>query len=71
MLSQAEKRTIILVHGDCLKRSDLTLEFRLSPDIGRPLDPVRRVTEHLMGEWNIADLMKPKVSRRRQSLTFI
>ena len=63
VLAGAERPTIILVHGDCLHRSDLTLEFRLSPDIGRPLDPVRRVSEHLMGEWRVASLMKPKVSR--------
>ena len=63
VLAGAERPTIILVHGDCFNRPDLTLEFRLSPDFGRPLDPVRRVSEHLMGEWRIASLMRPKVSR--------
>ena len=60
---QAETHTILLVHGDCLNPADLTLEYRLSPDIGRPLDTVRRVSEPLLREWNVAELVKPKVSR--------
>ena len=58
----AGTRTIILIHGNHLNRTDLTLEFRLSPDIGRPLGPVSKVSEHLLGEWHVPNLLKPKVS---------
>ena len=66
-----ETRTIILVHGDCLYRTDLTLEFRLSPDTGRPLDPVKKISEDLLDEWRVADLVKPKVSRPNLCLNHV
>lgn len=53
---------MILVHGECLNRTDLRLLFRLSPDTNWRLDPVL-LSEDVLEEWRVAELLTPKVSR--------
>ena len=61
--SYAELRTIILVHGKCLNRSDLHLQFRLFPnEFDWTVDRVPLLSEHALKDWRLAYLLKPKVS---------
>ena len=61
-LSRPGTTVLILVHGDNLIRPDMTLRFRLSPTIGRPLEPVVLIeSAEEQSELQITELMKPKV----------